>query len=113
MILHRKSYCLFTLLLFQVLLSLTTIISSIKTVQASSSSSSDYTYHIIGVSGGLQDGFPDHNKLDYYYNDSKLNKIFVNEAIYIGRAYIRGYKAYLDVMQNGYRQYTVRSLYII
>jgi hypothetical protein len=56
-------------------------------------------YYVIGVSGGLQDGFPDRGKMDYV--DSK--------AIFLGRALVRGYKAYLDVMQEGWRQYVVRS----
>jgi hypothetical protein len=55
-------------------------------------------YLLVGVSGGLQDGFPERNKMDYG-NETK--------AIFIGKALIRGYKAYLDVMEVGYRQYVV------
>ena len=57
-------------------------------------------YLLVGVSGGLQDGFPERNKMDYG-NETK--------AIFIGKALIRGYKAYLDVMEVGYRQYVVGS----
>jgi hypothetical protein len=56
-------------------------------------------YYVIGVSGGLQDGFPERSKMDY--KNSK--------AIFLGRALVRGYKAYLDVMQEGWRQYVVRD----
>jgi hypothetical protein len=60
-------------------------------------------YLLIGVSGGLQDGFPDRRKLDYENDDE------VVKAIFLGRALIRGYKAYLDVMQEGWRQYVPES----
>jgi hypothetical protein len=60
-------------------------------------------YLLIGVSGGLQDGFPDRRKLDYENEDE------VVKAIFLGRALIRGYKAYLDVMQEGWRQYVPAS----
>jgi hypothetical protein len=55
-------------------------------------------YLLVGVSGGLQDGFPERNKTDY--GDE-------TKAIFIGKSLIRGYKAYLDVMEGGYRQYVV------
>lgn len=58
-------------------------------------------YMVIGVSGGLQDGFPDHVKTDYRSGEPDEVK-----AILLGRALVRGTKAYLDVMQPGWRQYT-------
>jgi hypothetical protein len=58
-------------------------------------------YIIVGVSGGLQDGFPDHSKLDYHSGQSDEVP-----AVFLGRALVRGYKAYLDVMQETWRQYT-------
>ena len=57
---------------------------------------------MVGVSGGLQDGFPEHARLDYRSGQSDEVK-----AIFVGRALVRGYKAFLDVMQPGWRQYTV------
>ena len=58
-------------------------------------------YIIVGVSGGLQFGFPDHSKMDYH--SGQPDGV---EAIFLGRALVRGYKAYLDVMQPDWRQYT-------
>jgi len=58
-------------------------------------------YLIVGVSGGLQDGFPEHHKLDYHSGESDESR-----AIFLGRALVRGYKAFLDVMQEGWRQYS-------
>lgn len=63
------------------------------------SSSAENSYLVIGVSGGLQHGFPEHNKL-HYTSGSEVVK-----AIYLGRALIRGYRGYLDVMQPTHRQY--------
>ena len=58
-------------------------------------------YVILGVSGGQQDGFPDHTKLDYKSGtDDEV------QAIFLGRGLVRGYKAYLDVMEPDWRQYT-------
>ena len=58
-------------------------------------------YIIIGVSGGLQDGFPDHKNLDWHAGQE--DEV---QAVFLGRALVRGYKAYLDVMEHGWRQYT-------
>jgi hypothetical protein len=66
--------------------------------------SADQEYLLISVSGGLQDGFPDHYKLDYL-----AGQPYESKAIFLGRGLVRGYKAYLDVMQPGWRQYTVRQ----
>jgi hypothetical protein len=60
----------------------------------------DRQYLIIGVSGGLQDGFPERPKMNYHQGLEDETK-----AIYVGRALVRGYKAFLDVMQPGWRQY--------
>jgi hypothetical protein len=77
---------------------------------ASSSDTEDpLTYHIIGVSGGLQDGFPDHFKLDYGATSNFESEPNAVRAIFVGRALVRGCKAYLDVMQEGWRQYTVSA----
>jgi len=69
-------------------------------------------YYLIGVSGGLQDGFPDHSKLDYRKNlrggdgvregDAEEEVV---RAVFVGKALVRGTKAYLDVMQDGWREY--------
>lgn len=65
-------------------------------------------YLLIGVSGGLQDGFPERSKMDYVqYDDVTNTTITITPAIFIGKALIRGYKAFLDVMESGYRQYVV------
>jgi hypothetical protein len=65
-------------------------------------------YLVVGVSGGLQDGFPEHVRLDFHSGEPDESK-----AIFLGRALVRGYKAYLDVMQDGWRQYTVSTLSLI
>lgn len=57
-------------------------------------------YLLVGVSGGLQDGFPERHKMDYHYEKEDEVK-----AILVGKALVRGYKAFLDVMQAGWRQY--------
>lgn len=76
-----------------------------------SSAESQPHYLAIGVSGGLQDGFPDHVKMDYV--SSAKNKSHRQEdsvpAVFVGRAMVRGVKAYLDVMQEGWRQYTPKE----
>lgn len=58
-------------------------------------------YIIVGVSGGLQAGFPDHENLDYH--PGKEDEV---QAVFLGRALVRGYKSYLDVMEPDWRQYT-------
>jgi hypothetical protein len=54
------------------------------------------SFLLIGVSGGLQEGFPAHTKLDYHEGQDDESK-----AIFLGRALVRGYKPLLDVMQEG------------
>jgi hypothetical protein len=57
-------------------------------------------YVIVGVSGGLQGGFPDHTNLDYH--SGQVDEV---QAVFLGRALVRGYKSYLDVMEPNWRQY--------
>ena len=59
------------------------------------------SYSLIGVSGGLQEGFPAHAKLHYQDNDGSVVK-----ALYLGRGLVRGYKAFLDLMEPSWREYT-------
>jgi hypothetical protein len=49
----------------------------------------------------LQDGFPLHNRLDYQDSDARTT----TKAIYVGKALVRGYKAYLDIKDEGWREY--------
>jgi hypothetical protein len=58
-----------------------------------------HEYIAVGVSGGLQDGFPDHEKMDFRRDDEYW------PAVFLGRALIRGYKSFLDVMEPNWRQY--------
>ncbi len=59
-------------------------------------------YIIVGVSGGLQAGFPDHKNLDYHSGEE--DEV---QAVFLGRALVRGYKSFLDVMEPDWRQYTL------
>ena len=61
----------------------------------------DRHYLLLGVSGGLQDGFTGRPKLNYNHGLEDESK-----AIYVGRGLVKGYKAFLDVMQSGWREYT-------
>lgn len=58
-------------------------------------------YVLVGVSGGLQEGFPEHFRMDYHSGQEDQVP-----AVFMGRALVRGYKSYLDVMQEGWRQYS-------
>lgn len=69
-------------------------------VAASATPSKDRQYLLVGVSGGLQDGFPERGKLNYNHGLEDESK-----AIYVGKGLVKGYKAFLDVMQPGWRQY--------
>jgi len=73
-------------------------ISPHSTVQAQGC---NQEYIIVGVSGGLQAGFPDHKNLDYHTGEA--DEV---QAVFLGRALVRGYKSYLDVMESDWRQYT-------
>lgn len=64
------------------------------------------SYSLIGVSGGLQEGFPAHEKLHYHYHDSNNKKSVVVKALFLGRGLVRGYKAFLDLMEPSWREYT-------
>jgi hypothetical protein len=64
--------------------------------------SNEPLYLLIGVSGTLQDGFPLRNRLDY--TDAGVDDEFV-PAILIGTALVRGYKAYMDIKEPGWREY--------
>ena len=76
--------------------------TNVCTAQQRQETTTTVEYAIVGVSGGLQDGFPEHVRLDYRSGDP----IHEVQAIYVGRGLVRGYKAFLDVMQEGWRQYT-------
>lgn len=69
-------------------------------VRPSFASSSENSYVIIGVSGGLQDGFPSRSRLDF--NPGLPDE---SKAIFVGRALVHGYKAYLDLVEEGWIQY--------
>ena len=58
-------------------------------------------YILIGVSGGLQEGFPAHTKLHYNNNEGEQVK-----ALFLGRGLVRGYKAFLDLMEPSWREYS-------
>lgn len=58
-------------------------------------------YIVVGVSGGLQDGFPEHPKMDHVDTTNQTT----TQAVFLGRALVRGYKSYLDVMEPSFRQY--------
>jgi len=57
-------------------------------------------YVLVGISGTLQDGFPLRDRLDYM--DHEGSHI---PAILVGKALVRGYKAYLDIKESGWREY--------
>ena len=63
----------------------------------------DPRYIIVGVSGGLQKGFPEHGRLDYSDGEESV------PAVFLGRALVRGYKSYLDVMEPTWRQYVAHG----
>lgn len=83
--------CLLLLLLLLLLVVHGTNVSAVESVE----------YLLVAVSGGLQTGFPDHNKMNYRPGEDGEVK-----AIFVGRALVRGCKAFLDVMQPGWRQYS-------
>jgi hypothetical protein len=68
-----------------------------------------HSYQLIGVSGGLQEGFPHHANL--HYSDPE-NQVY-NKAIFVGHGLVRGYKAYLDLMEEGWREYQTNSNAVI
>ena len=85
-------------------------------------------YCLIGVSGTLQDGFPLRPHLDYYHHhhhhpyreatpnatlngdsdtssSSSAAPMATTPALFLGRALVRGVKAYLDVKDAGWREH--------
>lgn len=106
---------LLLLLLIWLLHPTATVTTTASTTTASTNTAAqppprvELEYLVVGVSGGLQDGFPERPKMDYHAGQADESK-----AIFLGRALVRGYKAYLDVMQQGWRQYVVwNSMYSV
>lgn len=58
-------------------------------------------YILIGVSGGLQEGFPAHSKIHYHDKNTGEHA----KALFLGRGLVRGYKAFLDLMEHSWREY--------
>jgi len=90
-----------------VLAATTLILQSVSSVAAAEATLDDKKdkndrdeYILVGVSGGLQKGFPDTVGLHY----------FDRPPVFLGRALVRGYKSYLDVMQPSWRQYVKEPL---
>eukprot|EP00546_Thalassionema_frauenfeldii_P016212 CAMPEP_0178902714 /NCGR_PEP_ID=MMETSP0786-20121207/4761_1 /TAXON_ID=186022 /ORGANISM="Thalassionema frauenfeldii, Strain CCMP 1798" /LENGTH=356 /DNA_ID=CAMNT_0020574017 /DNA_START=34 /DNA_END=1100 /DNA_ORIENTATION=+ len=67
------------------------------------------SYYMIAVSGGLQDGYPDRRNLDYIEKNDQGQTVETVKAILLGKVFVRGYKAYLDVMESDWRQYVPPS----
>ena len=58
-------------------------------------------YLLVGVSGGLQDRFPEQPKRNYNHgleNESKA-------IYYVGKRLVKGNKAFLDAMPSWWKQY--------
>lgn len=79
---------------------LTFLVASLFLLGHSKAIECDQEYIIVGVSGGLQAGFPDHKNLDYH--PGQVDEV---QAVFLGRALVRGFKSYLDVMEEDWRQY--------
>jgi hypothetical protein len=62
---------------------------------------SPQSFLLIGVSGTLQDGFELRDRLDY---KNPLDGA-TTKAQFVGKALVRGYKAYFDVKRPGWREY--------
>lgn len=87
------------------LLSFGLVLSQLSSILAIVDDDKDeHTYYFLAVSGGLQDGFPDHIKMDFRSEEEYV------PAIFIGKALVRGTKSFLDVMQSGWRQYSPEPL---
>jgi hypothetical protein len=74
------------------------------------SGSSEASYSLIGVSGTLQDGFPLRDRLDYTSPSPSTGTAPGDKdehvpAILIGKALVRGYKAYLDIKEPEWREF--------
>ena len=74
----------------------------VSTASAEGETDAGTSFYLIGVSGGLQDGFPNRINLDYR---DPITGETISKAILLGKAFVRGYKSYLDVMEDGWRQY--------
>lgn len=75
-----------------------------------SSGSSEASYLLIGVSGTLQDGFPLRDRLDYTSPSPSTGRATGDKdehvpAILIGKALVRGFKAYLDIKEPEWREF--------
>jgi hypothetical protein len=69
-------------------------------------------YMLLGVSGTLQEGFPLRHRLDYNAtgdDDDGDSEPSLVPAIFIGKALVRGFKAYLDVKDVGWREHVPMS----
>ncbi|CAJ1953885.1 unnamed protein product [Cylindrotheca closterium] len=66
---------------------------------------STVSYYMLGVSGGLQDGYPHRKNLDYTNPETGETV----KAILLGKVFVRGYKSYMDVMESEWRQYVPDS----
>ena len=66
------------------------------------------TFLLIGVSGTLQDGFELRNRLDYDGEDKSTGSSRRVPAKFVGKALVRGYKAYFDVKREGWREYKAK-----
>ena len=66
----------------------------------------EVTFALIGVSGTLQDGFELRDRLDYHppCADSEPSCDDTIPAKFVGKALVRGYKAYLDIKPKGWRE---------
>jgi hypothetical protein len=76
------------------------------------SGNSEASYLLIGVSGTLQDGFPLRDRLDYTSpspspgtGSAPGDKDEHVPAILIGKALVRGFKAYLDIKEPEWREF--------
>ena len=73
-------------------------------------SSGEVSYLLIGVSGTLQDGFPLRDRLDYTSPSSSTGTAPDDKDEYvpanlIGKALVRGFKAYLDIKEPEWREF--------
>ena len=70
----------------------------------------EQTFALIGVSGTLQDGFELRNRLDYSACAEETRASCDDDdettipAKFVGKALVRGYKAYLDIKPKGWRE---------
>lgn len=71
------------------------------------SSAKEQSFALIGVSGTLQDGFELRDRLDYVdcSNATAGGSCTTIPAKFVGKALVRGYKAYLDIKPKGWREY--------